>query len=195
MSHALDALHFGRLNALESYDGLYTMLRPILFLAFLAVVSSSLFGWADESYQPLFVIERSTNENAVHYDAKIAQDGDLDARKPIVVYWIMGAKDGRRQELSFLEKTKAYGITVEPGQTLHSYRIALVSDRQREIEVYREGNAFRAETIIEGRRAYLRKIYVSVRKGPLFSLPGSIELIGTDIATGEGLREIIAPGR
>jgi hypothetical protein len=146
------------------------LIRLILFLVF---VSGNLFAQVEDSYQPLFVLERSTNENVVHYDAKVAPDGELDSREPIVVYWIMAAKDGRRQELSFLEKTKAYGVSVEPGRTAHSYRITLVSDRQLEIQVYREGGAVRAETIIAGRRAYLKKIYVRVRKGPLFSTPST----------------------
>jgi hypothetical protein len=167
------------------------MIRPTLLLAF---VSSVLPGWAGGSYQPLFVIERSTNENVVHYDAKVAPDGELDAREPIVVYWIMAARDGRRQELSFLEKIRAYGITVEPSRVPHSYRIALVSDRHRNIEVRRQGNEFHAETTIEGRRAYLNKIYVSVRKGWLLASPDSIELRGTDMITGESLHETIVQG-
>ena len=168
------------------------MIRPTLLLAF---VSSVLPGWAGGSYQPLFVIERSTNENVVHYDAKVAADGELDAREPIVVYWIMAAKDGHRQELSFLEKTRAYGITVEPSRVPHSYRIALVSDRHRNIEVRRQGNEFHAETTIEGRRAYLNEIYVNVRKAWLFAAPDSIEIMGTDVVTGESLHETIVPGR
>lgn len=168
------------------------MIRLILFLVF---VSGNFLVWAEDSYQPLFVVERSTNENVVHYDAKIDPDGELDAREPIVVYWIMAARDGRRQELSFLEKTKAYGISVEPGGTAHSYRITLVSDRRLEIQVYREGRAVHAETIIDGRRAYLTKIYVSIRKGALFSVANSIELTGTDVATGKSLHETIVPGR
>jgi hypothetical protein len=168
------------------------MIRPTLLLVF---VLSVLPGWSGGSYQPLFVIERNTNDNVVHYDANVTPDGELDAREPVVVYWIMSAKDGRRQELSFLEKTRAYGITVERSRTQHSYRIALVSDRHREIEVRREGNEFHAETTIEGRRAYLNKIYLSVRKGRLFAAPDSIELHGIDMATGERLHETIMPGR
>jgi hypothetical protein len=165
------------------------MLRPILILAGL-----NLFCWAGESYQPLFIVERSTNANVVHYDAKINQDGRLDSREPVIAYWIMAAKDGRRQELNFLEKTRAYGVVIEPSHTADSYRIALVSEKQREIDIYPQGNTVRAETTIGGRRAYLKKIYVGIRKGALLSTPSYIELTGTDITTGEGLQETIVPG-
>jgi len=143
----------------------------------------------------LFIVERSTNANIVHYDAKIDQDGRLDPREPVIAYWIMAAKDGHRQELNFLERTKAYGIITEPSHGAECYRIALVSEKQREIAVYREGGAVRAETTISGHRAYLKRIYVTVRKGALFSVPNRIELTGTDITTGETLQETIVPSR
>ena len=168
------------------------MFRSILFLI---LVGSNFLCWSGESYQPLFVVERSTNANVVHYDAKINQDGRLDSREPVIAYWIMAATDGRRQDLSFLEKYKAYGIILEAAHTPECYRIALVSEKQREIQVYRDGNTVRAETIIGGHRAYLKRIYVTVRKGALFATPNYVELTGTDIATGELLQETIVPGR
>src|SRR5947209_17742460 len=101
------------------------MFRPKLLLpALLLVIAASKTPcWAGESYQPLFVLERSINANIVHYDAKIDQNGRLDSREPVVAYWIMGARDGRRQELNFLEKSKAYGLVVEPSHTGDCYRI------------------------------------------------------------------------
>src|SRR5580692_11003268 len=133
------------------------MLRPILFRPILLFIfaGATFCCRAGETYQPLFVVERSINANVVHYDAKIDEDGRLDSREPVIAYWIMAAKDGRRQELNFLEKAKAYGVIVEPSRTVGSYRIVLVSEKSREIEVYREGDSVHAETTIGGRRAYL----------------------------------------
>jgi hypothetical protein len=168
------------------------LFRPVLLFI---LAGASIYCKAGETYQPLFVVERSTNANVVHYDAKIDEHGRLDPQEPVIAYWIMAAKDGRRQELNFLEKAKAYGVIVEPSQTVGCYRIVLVSEKNREIEVYREGDAVHAETTIGGHRAYLKRIYVAVRKGSLFSTPSYVELSGTDIATGETLQETIVPGR
>lgn len=169
-----------------------TRLLPPLLLTVVAAVN--LFA-AGESYQPLFVVERSSNENVVHYDAKITRNGELDSRQPVVVYWIMAAKGGGRQELNLLERTRAYGLSIERGDSPHSYRVALVSDRRREIRVYQEDGVVRAETEIQGHRAYLHKIFLTLRGGGWFALPQSIELTGTDAVTGEPLRERIAPDR
>jgi Domain of unknown function (DUF4833) len=145
-----------------------------------------------DSYQPLFVLEKSTNGNTVHYDARISPDGELDTREPVVVYWVMS--DGRRQELTLLERRRVYGLSVRRSRNLNSYAIALTSYKQRVIDVYREGAVVRARTTIAGHSAWLTKIYVTVSKPLPWSGPKSIELIGTDIATGDQVRETILPG-
>src|SRR5438477_12797965 len=69
-------------------------------------------GGGAVSSEPLFVIERSTNANVVHYDANVKPDGQLDPRQPISAYWVMAAEDGRREELSVFERSRAYGFTI-----------------------------------------------------------------------------------
>jgi len=65
---------------------------------------------AQAKTQPLFIIERSKNANVVHYDARLDADGRLDPKEPVVAYWIMLAEDGRRENLNWIEKRKAYGF-------------------------------------------------------------------------------------
>ena len=48
---------------------------------------------------PLFIIERSTNANVVHYDARLTADGNLDPEEPVIADWILLAEDGRRKKL------------------------------------------------------------------------------------------------
>jgi hypothetical protein len=71
-----------------------------------------LFGAGVELSQPLFIIEKSTNANVVHYDAVITPDGGLDPREPIIAYWVMAAEDGRREDLTSAERPKAFGFTM-----------------------------------------------------------------------------------
>ncbi len=142
---------------------------------------------------PLFVIERSTNANVVHYDAHLTSNGEIDTSQPIDAYWIMAARDGHREELNSFERSRAYGFTVEPGSDAHLVRIELVSQKQRPIQVYRDGNTMRAETLIAGRRAYLTRIYVNAHKVLAVPSVKSIEMYGTDAATGEPLHETVEP--
>ena len=164
----------------------------VLATACLAVWVTAPSALSAELDQPLFVIERSINANVVHYDARLTPDGRLDPNQPIVAYWVMAAEDGRREDLTVFEKLKAYGLTIQPDLAADSYRVRLAAEKSREIHVYRQGNTVRAETTIAGRRAYLEKIYVSTHRAVIFNFPSSVELFGTDIATGEPRREILS---
>lgn len=157
------------------------------------LAAAALWGGGFDRQQPLFTIERSTNANVVHYDVHLAPNGEIDPERPIEAYWVMAASDGHRQELNALERSRAYGFTIEPGGDSHSLQIALVAQRRRPIRVYREGNSVRAETEIAGHRAYLTRIYVHA--GKVLALPKvkSIELYGIDAATGQELHETVTP--
>src|SRR5260370_28628112 len=94
------------------------------------------------NYVPLFTIERNTNANVVHYEARL-KDGKIDPHEPVVAYWIMAAEDGRRQELNLIEKLKAYGFSIHPESVPESYRMVIVSDKNKEIRALRVGNSVR----------------------------------------------------
>jgi hypothetical protein len=159
----------------------------------LLATAVALGGSALERRQTLFVIERSTNANVVHYDANLDPNGEIDPARPIQAYWVMAALDGHREELSSLERSRAYGYTVEPGADSHSFRIELVAQKRRAIRVYRQGDTVRAETIIAGHRAYLTRIYVDAHRVLAIPTVRAIELFGIDAATGGGLHETVAP--
>ena len=150
-------------------------------------------GLPDDSYQDLFIIERSTNANVVRYDAKIGKDGAFDPKEPVVAYWIMAAEDGRRQSLSALEKMFAYGFTIRRDSSDQSFWMTLVSQKRREIHIYQEGGKVRAVILIGGQGAYLRKIHVQVRKTGLLPTVDYVELFGHDIVTGRDRYEKLAP--
>lgn len=162
--------------------------------ALLLIAAAGLLAARIESRQaPLFVIERSTNANVVHYDANIGANGELDPRQPITAYWVMAAVDGHREELTSLEKSRAYGFTVEPSKDSSSYRLRLVAQRRRDISIVRQGDAIRAEAVIDGHRAWLNRMYVSTHKVLAVPTVKYIELFGIDVATGENVSEKALP--
>jgi len=144
-------------------------------------------------FLPLFVIERSVNSNVVHYDAKLGPDGKLDPVQPVVAYWIMRAEDGRRKELNLLERTRAYGFSIQPQGQADTYKMTIVSERKHEILVSHDGEAARAETQIGGCHAYLQRIFVSTRKSMLMNFAEWAELFGVDVSSGKICQEKVAP--
>jgi hypothetical protein len=143
--------------------------------------------------RPLFVIERSTNKNVVHYDAQLTRDGSLDPKEPVIAYWVMLANGGHREELTFLEKQLGLGFTIQPDSSGRGYRMALAADRQREITVYQKGDQVGAEIMISGRLALLRKVHVNLTEGFVLPTVNSIELFGRDLTSGDDRYEKIVP--
>ena len=159
-------------------------MRALIFL----LVSA---GWAmgQNHAVPLFTIEKSSNANRVQYEARLRPDGHIDPNQPVAAYWIMAAENGRRQELNILERAKAYGFTIHPDKVPDSYRLRVVSHREKEIHVFRDGQTVRAEAVIGGRVALVDKIFIQMKKSFLLSLPDFGEMFGFDRETGQKLTE------
>ncbi len=147
---------------------------------------------SQETYVPLFVIERNVNANVVHYDAKL-KDGKLDPLQPVIAYWVMAAENGRRQELNLLERFRAYGFEVRPDRDPGTYRMTIVADKKKEIHILRAGDTVRAAAKIGGCDAYLEKVLITAKKSWGVNLPEYAEMIGTDTTTGATCRERITP--
>jgi hypothetical protein len=146
-----------------------------------------------EKTSPLFIIERSKNANVVHYDARLTGDGKLDPKEPVIAYWVLLAEDGRREELSWIEKKKAYGFEIKPDPAAKGYKMTLVADPQRPITVKKEGDAVRAEGIIDGRPVVLEKMFIKASDGLTGPKVEYIELYGKDLETGKKRYQRIVP--
>jgi len=142
---------------------------------------------------PLFIIERSKNANVVHYDARLTADGELDPKEPVIAYWVMLAKDGRREKLSWIEKKKAYGFTIKLDPSVNGYKMTLVAAPEKQITVKKEKETVRAEAVINGRPAFLEKMYINASDGLTGPKVQYIEVHGKDLQTGEKLREKMVP--
>ncbi len=96
--------------------------------------------------------------------------------------------------MNLLERLKAYGFGIRPDHDPEAYRMTIVSDKKKEIHVFRMGNTVRAAVKISGCDAYLEKILIASKKSWLISLPEYAEMIGTDMSTGASCRERVTPG-
>lgn len=158
----------------------------------LFLVSLASMTWA-ASTQLLFVIQRSTNKNEVHYDARLKADGKLDANEPVEVYWLMLAEDGRREDLNWIERQEAYGFSIEPNPGGQSYRMTLKAEKKRAIKVYMGQNKARAEIVIDGEPSFLERIFIEATEGEFRPKVHFVDLIGSDAKSGDKRTERIIP--
>ena len=69
----------------------------------------------------------------------------------------------------------------------------LASQKHMRIHIYQEGDKVRAVTLIAGRQAFLRKIYVKTRRWELLWTADYFELFGNSVTTGEDCYEKVTP--
>jgi len=145
---------------------------------------------ADQS-KPLFIIMRTKNTNEVHYDVNIDSNGKLDPKKPVTAYWIMAAKDGHRENMGFFDK-KAYGFNCKYDKQKGMCHLVIKSFKKRQMEVSGTKDGATAEMVIDGKQAYLEKMFITESEGKPIPKVRSIELFGKDKLSGKKVYEKIS---
>ena len=143
--------------------------------------------------QPLFTIERNKNANVVQYDVRITQDGALDRKEPVAVYWIRLAEEGQTEELSWIQRTCAYGVTARVGQDGLGAELELKADIGRPIKVHKEGEQYRATATIDGVQAYIEKIFIHASGRGMSTTVEFIDLHGISLSNRADVYERIKP--
>lgn len=137
----------------------------------------------------LFYIQRNKNANTVFYDANFKSVGQLDIDEPIDVYYIHYAKDGKRSELSLLERSIAYGYHFEQTGP-NRFQIKLKAFPGRKLELTLEQGQPRLYAQVSGQKALLTHIYVNARP-PLYTSVVYVDIWGTSVMDGHVLYERI----
>jgi hypothetical protein len=144
------------------------------------------FKVPDEPGQ-LFYVQRSPNANTVVYAAKLDAKGDFDSRNPVEAFWRKFNIDGGKKSLNFIERMMAYGVRVKAGKpvtftiaALPERRLTLGWDAQHRPQVTMQ---------IGSRTVKLAYVYLQVEEGGLTPDVPSLDIVGTDIASGKAIRE------
>lgn len=136
--------------------------------------------------QPVFVVTRSLNQNELVYQANLTPDG-FHPRVPFQVYWIMKTRGGTREELTNLERNRAYGIRfLETGA--HEVRFSVkalegVVFRADEVETP-AGTLVRVFTTLDGDEIAVERIFLTT-EGSLMPKVHHIDFSGTSTASHE----------
>ncbi len=179
---------------LRFYFILFFMLPPCLLLA--------QEGWEtrpdlpddfprlEETDKLLFFIQRNRNKNTIVYDLNFKEDGSLNTRNPIDVYWAkFQHQNGKRFEISWLEQTFAYGYRSRKNND--SYTIKLKAYNKREIQlIFKEGKWIPLITI-NGQSCVLKNLYIFADESGLWPSVKYADLYGESLSTQELIKERI----
>jgi hypothetical protein len=180
----------GTLTGRETKPGQqFTTILPFV----LAAIGEAAGSVGDPCPAHLFIIERSKNANIVVYDANRGPAGDFAASEPVVAYWLLNGERGQREELNAVERKRAYGFDVTPGDTPGTYAMAFKASRKRSLTIRMLNGCPVATALIGGHNGILRRIFVQAKDDSFRPKVEYIDLFGDDVATGGLLYEKFVP--
>jgi hypothetical protein len=147
------------------------------------------FKAPDEPGQ-LFYIQRSPNSNTVIYAAKVNGRGEFDDKEPVEAFWRKFNIDGSKQPLNFMERLMAYGVRmdpVKPGQPI-TFRVIALPDRKLTLAMDAQHHP-EALMQVGSHTVKLAYVYLQVVEGGLMPSVPSLDIFGTDTASGKAVHE------
>ncbi len=134
----------------------------------------------------LFFIQRNKNENTIAYDANIKSNGEFDKSKPIDAYWLRYTSTGYRKELSWLERTFAYGYSSKKDNSGKGFWIELTAYDGRKIHLEKSADNKPIATITcNGKHCKLDYLYVFADESGAWPKVKHVDIHATDLVSGK----------
>jgi hypothetical protein len=133
----------------------------------------------------LFFIQRNKNKNTIAYDANY-RNGRFDASEPIDAYWLRYGSHGERKELTWSQRTFAYGYEKKKDGTGKGFHITLTAYGKRKIHLTTDANGQPIATMtINGKTCRLSHIWVYADDQSSWPTVYHVDLHGTELSTGK----------
>lgn len=143
----------------------------------------------------LFYIQKSFNQNTVVYCMNHNEKGQIDANNPVNVFWRRYQEDGRKRDLTQIEKTFGYGVKAKPLKTkpnTYIFSIAAIKDKQF-IVTQTDDLKPHVITTIDNKTAVIKRVFIKAEHIKLLPKVFYVEVFGNDIKTKKPVYERIYP--
>lgn len=137
----------------------------------------------------LFYLQRTPNTNTIVYELNYDK-GVLNEKEPVHVFWIRYGEQGQRAELSFIQRSFAYGVKTK-AVAKDRYELRFVSYKKAAMQLVKAAdNKYHIYATINQKMAILNRIFIHINGGSFWS-PNIeyVDLEGIDPATGKGISE------
>ncbi len=147
------------------------------------------FRTPDEPNQ-LFYVQRSPNSNTVIYAARLDAAGAINRGDPVEAFWRKFNIDGSRQPLNFIERMMAYGVKAVRTDANLPVTFSIAALPERRITLTLDA-AKRPQALMQigPHTVKLAYVYLQVVEGGLMPDVPSLDIFGTDIASGKAVHE------
>lgn len=144
----------------------------------------------------LFYIQRSGNHNTIVYDANLTADKKFNSKKPVNIYWIRYTNGGVKEDLTFIQRNLAYGLSSKSLNN-NAFEFHFVSYAKKNFLLYLDASGKPcAKLEVNGTQMVVRRIFLSIEEKSRWTLAPKIEYVeffGTDPYTGKSLYEKFYP--
>ncbi|MBS7563055.1 DUF4833 domain-containing protein [Mucilaginibacter sp. Bleaf8] len=142
----------------------------------------------------LFYVQRTPNANTIVYELKLDNNGLPDEDEPIHPYWIRYTENGKHEELGFIQRKFAYGLT---SKSLGNgrYDIRFVSYKKLPLTLMKGNDGkYHIFATISQKQIIINRIFVRIEGGS-FWVPNVrfVEIKGTDPTTNKEVVERFKP--
>lgn len=186
-------------------------MRLSILLLFAAFCSFTAFGqtpiqtprssWIEENKFPapadniqrLFYLQRLPNANTIIYELN-APNGHLDEEQPIHPYWIRYAAKGEKEDLNYIQRKFAYGLTFKKLAN-DEYDVRFVSYKKFPMLLMKANDGkYHIFATIAQKQMIVNRIFAKIEGGS-FWVPNIVyvEFKGTDPGTGKEVTERFKP--
>lgn len=133
----------------------------------------------------LFYLQRDPNTNTIICELNVDENGTVDKKEPIKVYWLRYAQKGEKEGLSYIQKKFAYGIqTRDMGND--QYELKFVSYKKFPMYLMKsaEDKKYHVYVTANKKKIQLERIFLRIEGGS-FWLPNVkyVELKGINTAS------------
>ncbi len=139
----------------------------------------------------LFYLQRDPNSNTI-ICALNYKNGKLDKHDPVHVFWIRYTEQSQAKELSYLQRTFAYGIKARPLSN-EEYELNFVSYKKFPLHLAKtDQNNYYVYATVNQKKVILKRLYLHIEGGTLW-VPNVkyIQVEGINASTGESTIERI----
>lgn len=140
----------------------------------------------------LFYLQRDPNPNTIICTLNL-KDGQLDKRDPVHVFWIRYTEQSQQKELSYIQRTFAYGIKAR-ALSNEEYELNFVSYKKFPLRLAKsqQDPGYYVYANVNQKKVILKRLYLHIEGGTMW-MPNVkyIQVEGTNASTGEATVERI----
>ncbi|WP_372776649.1 DUF4833 domain-containing protein [Mangrovibacterium sp.] len=173
----------------------YFRRKPVTILILILIVQTIDVAGRNKTSKKevLFKIERSRDADEIYYEVRVTEDGHLDQKNPIDIYWIRHTKNGAVEPLTRIQRKLSYGLNfLDITNDQAHFRFAAFS-KVMTLQKTADGR-YHVFTRVNGQNAEVERIFIQFDGGS-FLLPkiSRVELHVFSAETNKHYAELIHP--